>query len=239
MKKLVSLIVALCIVCVVSVVFADEETILGEWYSYYLDHQLTFIFTEEGSASLLVDSEPLVDGAWMTLGDHYSVTWQEGDDGDFCTEPVVVSGDRLVFGVDYASIVYKRELELPVEIAPVNTQAESSDFSGQWNLVAIDMDGLTPATAMNMDGVAISIDANKLSFDSASQSGLFDLVEGDAIAMVYQDGKLIDQMDVDLGDEQIIVQFSCSLLENGLLTFEIDDQMVHTTMYFTRNNELV
>ena len=238
MKKLVSLIVALCIVCVGSVVFAEDETILGEWYSYYLDHQLTLIFTEEGSASLLVDSEQFEDGSWMELGDHYSVTWQECDDG-FQTEPVVVSGDRLVFGTDYASIVYKRELELPVEIAPVNTQAESSDFSGQWNLVAIDMDGLTPAAAMNMDGVAISIDSNRLSFDSASQSGLFDLVDGDAIAMVYQDGKLIDQMEVDLGDDHIIVQFSCSLLENGLLAFEIDDQMVHTTMYFTRNNESV
>ena len=226
MKKLVSLIQAVMMACMMLPALTEATDVIGDWYltevqmgedtlpPSALGMEMTITLNEDGTA-LIVSSygeEAEEEADTWTLADG-GITLNNGEDGpqDFLLEDGTLKVD-----IGGAYLIFSREAP-ETSALPEVIAAESEDaFLGEWALTTIGAGGsLLPAAVFGAEG-KLTVEAGKLILVSGE-----DTIEGETA--LTEDGKLA------IGDGSMALELN----DNGWvsITQQFDEETV-MVMYF-------
>ena len=148
MKKLISLILALALCCMLVSAVADEE-ITGAWYAKTIkagDQEydaaamglnMTITLNEDGTASSGEST-----GTWTLEGDQITVTIE----GSPATG--TVTADTLTLEADGQTLIFTREAPEGITLADAVAAESIEEFYGEYTLAYMDMDGTVVDVAL-------------------------------------------------------------------------------------------
>ena len=135
MKKLFSLILALCMACMLIPAMA-EDSITGEWYASLAGVTMVMNLAEDGTAEMsMPGTENVAAGTWVLDGEKITVTIEDSP-----AEGTYADG-KITLGDEDMTMVFTREMPQGIQIAEVNPAAAAEDFDGTWNIVYIGYNG--------------------------------------------------------------------------------------------------
>lgn len=236
MKKLLSLILALCMACMLVPALAADP-VEGDWYAKTItmgeqslnvaEMGMTMLMNlaADGTATMTVGGEPQV-GSWKVDGDKYILTF----DGD--NMPTTLEGEELhLVSETQGNILFTREAPVAVEFAEVNTEAKMEDFNGTWGAKYISMGGVTlneqAAQAAGQPLPQITVDNGQIAFTEGAES--ITQMFGESLKLEYAEGILSYNMDIAEG---MAITVTASLLQDGMLALKIGIAGEEMGMYF-------
>ena len=231
MKKLISLLLALCMAFALVSACADAD-VTGEWYASVMGMAMTMKLNADGTGVMTsAGEEAEAAAAWTLDGDTITVTV----DGSSVSGPV--TADSITLDMGGIEAAFTREPVEAITVAEV-TAADSEDaFTGTWRCAYIDMDGVLMDLSV-MQGTLmpdISIQGGDISFIASSDEDLFAIMYG-ALGLKYtfDGGKLTMASTAEGADKTGVVE----LLEDGMIRFALDgDGESALTAYFRKAAE--
>ena len=168
MKKLVSLLLAMMVACMMVPAMAEvtAETVTGEWFVTEMlagemsinpadmGMEISLVLNEDGTMVMTMAGESQ-NGTWALADGKVQLTAGEGDEAS--TVEMTVEEDGTLKGGDEGQVlVFSREKPEGLVI-PTPVDAESEDaFLGTWNVYMIGMDGqVMPLSMMTAAGFEI------------------------------------------------------------------------------------
>ena len=228
MKKLVSLLLALALACMMLPTLADGIDLTGEWYltevqmgedklpPSALGVEMTITLNADGTALIVTsygeEAEEEVD-TWTLADGVITFTAEEGEAQEFLLE-----GDLLKYDIGGAYMIFSREAPEAAALPQVIAAESEEAFLGEWTLTTIGAGGsLLPAAALGAEG-KLTVEAGKLTLVSGEE-----IIEGETA--LTEDGKLA------IGDGSMALELN----DNGWLsiTRQFDEATV-MIMYFEK-----
>ena len=216
MKKIISLVLTLCLLLVLVLAAAENTEVTGSWYTEMYGMPIELVLNEDGTATMA--------GA--------EATWEKTETGikmignDTAIEGTITDG---VLTLSEEGIVYSFTREKPVEIviAEPKTDAVLEDFNGTYAFTyAKAFENYMPAEkAMEMGLMAIPnivIENGAISLGEMEQAS-----EDDIMAAMFS---LISQVPAELKDGKLVSspsteflnpEFSITLLQDGMISLEM------------------
>ena len=223
MKKLFSLVLVVCMACMMIPAVA-EDSVAGEWYASLAGVTMTMNLAEDGTAEMTMPgSENAATGSWVLDGDKITVTIEDSP-----AEGTYADG-KITLGDEDMTMVFTRELPKAIEIAAVNTAAAAEDFDGTWEIVYIGYNGTivdTSTTSEQLPGLLVENGAMKFT----GESSLAQVFGTNALPMTYADGAL--SMSVSLGETSYGLKLE--MLEDGMLSLTANMGSTSVNMYFVK-----
>ena len=241
MKKLISLILIMCMACMLVPAMADSP--VGTWYlAELVTNGVSVNPAEMGMTwSMVLNEDGTADNAMEYMGQvqEASGTWtQEGDSVTITIQdsPATfqLADGKLTAEMDGQAYVFSQEAP-EASPKPAVIVAESEDvFFGEWEISAVDMMGMYMTkdlfSTAGMEGfsVKLTIEAGKVTMSSRTSADAEESVQ--EFASRFEDGKLIAEIDMsgaaaaaeaaglDLSSLTDGVQ-TIELLENGGLLY--------------------
>lgn len=235
MKKLISVILALALCCMLIPAVAEDVSLTGTWYISHAESNgtplqivdpeaITVTFAENNECTMAVPSFNLTQtGSWALDGDKVVITMPSEEDGEESSTDFQIVGEELIYDLNGNSVYLSRTPAEPMAL-PAVVPAESVDaFSGTWLPKAQMSTGLYgELTAEQLAGVAVvSIDGEKI--HSLFDAGDGKLTEIGAYEFTFEDGVLKAEDNV-LFPSKLTV----SLLEDGTLQYRTIMQMTES-----------
>ena len=139
MKKLVSLILALCLVCLSTAVLAEGADITGNWYGTMYGMSVTLTLNADNTYKLLMGENEIPGTYELKDG----IVYMDGDTD--AANGFVYDGTTLVN--EKQSVTFTRDAEAAqsITLAEVNTEAKLEDFAGEWVCKYVSMNGMVSA----------------------------------------------------------------------------------------------
>ena len=236
MKKLLSLILILCMACTLIPAMADE-TVTGDWYLVEMiagdavinpaEMGINWILTlnEDGtmhSAMGMAGEEQEQDGTWAIDGETVTLS------ADGTDQTMVYADGRITMSAGGQTAVFGREAPVAAPKAAA-VAAESEDaFLGSWELAAVELMGMTitkdtfAAAGIGEMNISLVIESGKVAMSTATSA------DPDAepleLATVFEDGKLLlKALDTTM--------FTVQLMDDGSLTFVMSYAGMDMTCY--------
>lgn len=147
MKKLISLLLILCMACMLIPTVA-EEALTGEWYlksmkmgeqeydAAALGVNVVMALGEDGSAAMTtLDSPDPVTGTWTLDGDQFTLNI-EGED------PVsgTVTAEAIALEQEGQIMIFTREAPVAITVADAKAAESAEDFYGTYTIAYVDME---------------------------------------------------------------------------------------------------
>ena len=147
MKKLISLLLILCMACMLIPAVA-EEALTGEWYlksmkmgeqeydATVLGVNVVMALGEDGSAAMTTpDSPDPVTGTWTLDGDQFTLNI-EGED------PVsgTVTAEAIALEQEGQIMIFTREAPVAITVADAKAADSAEDFYGTYTIAYVDME---------------------------------------------------------------------------------------------------
>jgi hypothetical protein len=242
MKKLISLILILCMACMLVPAMAEDD-ILGDWYLTEVtvegmtinpvDMGMNMTYTFKDGGVLEVTGEMMGEtntqtGTWSLDGSTLTMTAQEQD------QAATFADGKITIEMDGQTGILTREVPAASEKAKTVAADSEEAFFGNWTMTGMDMmgmyvekDGLASFGLTGYD-VTMTIEAGKATCFTISSEGQ-EAVPSE-MATEFKDGKLIATFDIDeetaKAAETIGVSLpaSCTieLLEDGRLLYSTE-----------------
>ena len=231
MKKLLSLILVICMACMM--IPAMAEGTAGTWYLVEMvTNGVTINPAEMGmNWSLTLNEDGTADNRMEMMGEvqEKSGTWtQEGDTVTVTIDdsPVAfqLADGKLTADMDGQTAVFSQEApEASAKPAVVAAESEEA-FFGDWEIAAVDMMGVYMGkdlfAAAGMDGFSVNLSietgkvtmSSKTSADAEEQAQTFD--------SKFEDGKLVIELDLSAAEA---AGLDVSSLTDGVSTIELLD----------------
>ena len=223
MKKLFSLILALCMACMMIPAVA-EEGVAGEWYASLGGMTMALNLAEDGTAAMTMPgSEDAAAGSWVLDGEKITITIEDSPAEGTYADGTITLGDEDM------TMVFTREMPKAIEIAAVNTAAAAEDFEGTWEIVYVGYDGTVvdaSAAGEQLPGLVVENGAMKFTGDSS----LAKVFGTNALPMTFADGAL--SMSVALGETSYGLKLE--MLEDGMLSLTASMGDMSVNMYFVK-----
>ena len=223
MKKLFSLVLVVCMACMMIPAVA-EDSIAGEWYASLGGVTMTMNLAEDGTAAITMPgSEDAAAGSWVLDGEKITVTIEDSPAEGTYADGTITLGDEDM------TMVFTRELPKAIEIAAVNTAAAAEDFDGTWEIVYIGYNGTivdTSTTSEQLPGLLVENGAMQFT----GESSLAQVFGTNALPMTYADGAL--SMSVSLGETSYGLKLE--MLEDGMLSLTASMGDMSVNMYFVK-----
>ena len=241
MKKLISLILILCMACMLIPAMAEED-VTGVWYLVEVTSQgisvnpadmgmvSTVTLNPDGTLTAVMEmmgQKQEETGTWSLEGDVLTISEED------TTISATVADGKFALASDQQSMIYSRE-EPVVSDKPAVVPAESEEaFLGSWTIAAMDMMGMyiTPDMfgAMGLEGydASIIIEPGKVTA-SVAMGGEPQVSE---MEYVFEDGRLVMAIE---GMEEALkaaeeaglsisdTTSSIEMLDNGNILYGID-----------------
>ncbi len=235
MKKLLAIVLALCVGCMLLPAVAEEADFLGDWYliKYIMGEQeidpsmmgmsITMTFQEGGTGTAVTvqgGAETSNEFAWE-LRDGQLFMTSEGEEA-----PVALEDGLMKIGFEGGGMVLSREAPAAAVAAePVAAESEEA-FFGTWSAAKVNMEGsvisLDMVAAMGLNlGATLTIEAGKVTVSFAFLSDEAIVYEGESS---FADGVL--QMAMPEGQEAVVIQ----LLDSGELLCTLTDTTTGTAL---------
>lgn len=232
MKKMISLILILCMACLLVPAMADGAA--GTWYLTEMTANgvtvnpadmgmvWTLVLNEDGSAlntMEMMGETQNADGTWVLNGDTVTITIDDQP------QEAVLADGKLTMTVSDQVAVFTQEA--PVASArPVAVAAESEDaFLGEWEISAAEVMGIYMTqdmfSAAGMDGfsVRLTIEPGKMTVSTKSSADAEEAVM--TYDSTFADGKLTIPIDLSAAESAGV---DLSGVTDGITTVELNDQ---------------
>ena len=235
MKKLFSLILALCMVCMLVPAVAEED-VTGEWYlktmkqgeteydAGAINYNITMTLNADGTGTMLSPtSEEPTPGSWTLEGDKITVTFEDSPIGG------TVADGKITLSEGEISMVFTREKPEGIKVADVNPAAAAEDFEGTWEIAYVGYNGMIidpSTTGQEMPGLVVENGAMKFTGNS-SMSQAFGT---NAIPLTFADGAL--GMSVSMGETSYGIKLE--MLQDGMLALTATMGTTDVYMYFVK-----
>lgn len=223
MKKLFSLALALCMVCMMIPALA-EDSITGVWYTSMSGVTMALTLNEDGSAEFAMPgSENSASGSWTLDGDKISVTI-----ADSPAEGTYADG-KITLGDAEMSMVFTREEPTGIQLAEVNPDAAAEDFDGTWSIVYIGYNGVLVDSAMaGQELPGLVVENGSMHF--TGESSLSAQFGNTPIPLTYADGAL--SFSLSAGETTVAIRLE--ILEDGMLALSMMMGEMGAQMYFVK-----
>lgn len=223
MKKLISLVLVLCMACMLIPAMA-EDSLAGEWYYSASGVTMTLTLAEDGSASFLMPgAETASTGSWTLDGEKITVTIDDSPvDGTY-------ADGQITLGDENMSMVFTREKPEEIKLAEVNPAAAAEDFEGTWNIVYIGYGTMVidaSASTEPLPGLVVENGAMKFT----GESSMATVFGTNALPLTYADGAL--GMSIALGETEYGLKLE--MLEDGMLALTAAMGSMSVQMFFVK-----
>lgn len=223
MKKLISLILVLCMACMLIPAVAEED-LTGEWYATMAGVEMVLNLAEDGSATF---SMPALgntsSGIWTRDGDKITITIEDSP-----AEAVYADG-TITLGEGEASMVFTREKVEGIKLAEVNPAAAAEDFEGSWSIAYVGYGEMVVDASVSTEplpGLVVENGAMKFTGES-SMSQVFG---ENPLQLAYADGAL--SFSVALGETTYGIKLE--MLADGMLAMTVNMGSINVFMYFVK-----
>ena len=235
MKKLISLVLILCMACLLVPAMADED-VTGEWYlktmkngdteydAASIGYNIVMTLNADGTVVMITPvSEDPSNGTWTLEGDTITVNIDDS--------PVsgTVADGVLTLSQDETTMIFTREQSEGIQLAEVNPDAAAEDFEGEWTIKYVSMAGLTmdpTATGEAMPGLLIENGSLKFTGESSMTTAFGD----SALPLTYENGAL--GYALTLGEMSITIK--AEMLQDGMLALSLGMGDTVVGMYFVK-----
>jgi len=238
MKKLISLILVMLLICMALPVMAEEE-VTGDWYlktmkmgdqeydAAAIGYVITMTLNADGTMAMAMPGEEPVLGTWTLEGDKITVS---ADDS-----PVegTVSEGMIILAEDGGEMIFTRETVEAIALAAVKAAESGEEFYGDWTCVYVEMDGsVMELAAIGMGVPSMSISETAMEFFDEDDGTLTTLLKVNKLeAPVFAEGKLSAKAVADALNPNFAVE--AELLEDGMLKLTVVANDSPMILYFT------
>lgn len=217
MKKIMSLLLALCLACLSVAALAEENDVTGDWYGSMFGMAAQLTLMEDGT--YLMKLGEMEQTGKYELKDDGIVYMDESEDPD---DGFVFDGASLVNETQHVTFTREQtEVEVLV-LAEADPEATAEAFEGEWTCNMLKLSGMlfdiaqVPVESLGLEGIpSIKIenstvtfigfgnlmDAEPLAFEYADGVLKYVLIEGimETTITMLQDGNIL--LDLGIGDE--------------------------------------
>jgi len=245
MKKVLSVVLALCLLAGLAAAAAAEEELTGAWYAKEMGdgetmtdisaYGMAIVLTlnEDGTASMDTGDGDVSEGTWTAEGAEVTVTIDgEPVTGSLADGELTLSGGGQV-------ILFTREAPAAPEFAEPKTDAALEDYNGTYTCAYVkNGNACLPAEGAAQFGLtlpAFTIENGVVSIDSADTEDfgigtMFGLFAGQT--MELKDGQLAGVL--TLGEDAGTTGITFTLLQDGMLyTVLLSDDEPMFELYYT------
>ncbi len=231
MKKLISLLLILCMACMLIPAMAEESP-AGVWYADYSGAVMILTLGEDGSASMEVSGTQMGSGTWAIVDGKIEITMTDMT-GEPSTQVATLADGVLTMGDDTMTVDFTRE---PIEVwapAEVKADAAAEDFDGEWTIAKVDMMGMMlDAASVGIGDMGVKIENCIVVFSGSSES-VTSFIGTDPIELPYENGALVYSVEIPNDAEPLTFTMKAELLQDGMLAVTID-MGTAMAMYFTK-----
>lgn len=235
MKKLISLILILCMACMLVPAMADAA-VTGDWYlktmkmgdteydAAAMGYSMAMTLNEDGSVVMNVPSSGESTGTWTLDGENITVDI----DGMPASGPV--AEDSITLEADGQVMVFTREAPVAITVADVKAAEAAEDFYGSYTAAYIDMAGSMMDVAAMGYPTGVTITAEAFDVNPASEEDMFALTLG-MMALTpadMEDGAL--KMTSATNPEGIDAKLE--MLEDGMVKLTVENKESQEAMIF-------
>ena len=236
MKKLISLILVLCMACALAPAMAEGVT--GTWYLIEMNADgvsvnpadmgmtWTLVFNEDGTAvntMEMMGETQTAEGTWSMDGNTVTITI-EGEPKD-----VEIADGKLMLSTGEQIAVFSQEAPT-ASARPAAVAAESEDaFLGDWEISGLEMMGMYitrdmfSVAQMEYFTVKLSIAPGKVTLTSKVSAEAEE--ESQEFDSTFADGKLTVPIDLGITPETAAAMgIDLSALGDGVTTIELSDE---------------
>ena len=230
MKKLISLVLILCMACMLISAMADDD-ITGEWYGSFYGAPMKMTLNADGTASMAMGDTEMGTAVWTFSDGKFSMT---EDESGVVSEGTLVDGVLTIDGDDQL-IEFTREPVQGITVAEVNPEAVAEEFEGTWSIAYANLDGLlVDAVAAGGGMPGVKIENGALSFSDDGADSMASILGDTAIPLTYENGAMAFSVEIPNDTQPITIIIKAELLQDGMLALTFvrgDDAMV---MYYTK-----
>ena len=232
MKKLLSLVLALCMACMLIPAMAEED-LTGDWYGSLMGMNVTVTLNADNAYAISMSGSVAEEGTWAAEDGKVTLTPSEGG-----SETIFeIQETALYANMDGMELTLTRNAEdVPAGFvaADVKADAAAEDFYGEWTCSALEIEGMTVDIATyssisgsTMPGLKISADAIEFVTDdpAVAMLNMFNLVP------TYADGALTAAATLEAGENSASMNIQVLMLQDGQIKAVIDSTTA-MTLYF-------
>lgn len=237
MKKLFSLILALCMVCMLVPAVAEED-VTGEWYlktmkqgeteydAGAINYNITMTLNADGTGTMLSPtSEEPTPGSWTLEGDKITVTFEDSPIGGTVADGIITLSEGEMV------MTFSREANEVIQVAEVNPAATVMNFDGVWTPKYVGYNGMTidiSQAGQEMPGVILK--DGTLNFTGTSSiSAAFG---SNPLPLTFADGTL--SFSLALGEMALTIK--AEMLQDGMMALTLDVGM-SIVLYMEKTGE--
>ncbi len=229
MKKIVSLLLVLCLACLSVAVLAEEGDLFGVWYGslYGMPAQLTL--NEDGSYVMSFAGNDMPGKYELKDG----IVYMDGDDN--ADNGFVFDGTSLVNEIQGVTLTREQGDVAEIVLAEVNPGAALEDFAGDWVCRYMSMGSMTlDISQIPLENLgATQIPSLKVEGSTVALTGMDSLAGSDPLEMTFADGALIFDLGEKLGMPDLGMSINVRMLQDGMVDFNVITGEETVDLYFT------
>lgn len=227
MKKLISLVLALCLACMLIPALAEDD-VTGEWYADMMGVAVKFTINADNTFTMEVPGlGQTQEGTWKLEGEEITLTVGDQPEKGTFKDGVL----SMTFGGQ--EVALSREPIEGIKVAEVNAEAKAEDFNGEWTLKYMGMQGLV--VDLSAAGEQAESMPKTLKFEDGAlvfpegENSISQMVGGDSTKLEYADG--VYSYVLDMGETAgVKIEVKAELLQDGMLALTINMSYGEETM---------
>ncbi|MBR2854872.1 MAG: hypothetical protein IKE81_11155 [Clostridia bacterium] len=216
MKKLISLILILCMACMLIPAMADTD-VTGTWYASMMGIPMTMTLNADGTGTMI---SPVQGGeapaAWTMEGDKITITVNDSP------ATGTVTADAITLEESGMEIVFTRDAVEAITVGEIKAAESVDAFLGKWAVKYMETDGLImDINALGSVMPDVTIADGAITFVGSSEDDMFAAMYN-LLGLVYtfEDGKLAITSSVDGAN----ATGSFELLDDGMIRMTLDSE---------------
>ncbi len=225
MKKLISLVLILCMACMLVPAMADED-LTGDWYASFAGAVMTMTVNADGTLTMLIPGQAEASpGTWTLEGDQITITVQDSP------ATGTVTADGIALSEGGMDLLFTREPIGAITVADVKADAAEEEFYGEWTMTYLGAEGMIlDAASAGMVFPNIKLGKGTVEFIPSSDEDLYALMFSLlGLTSSYADGKLALTATTEGADATGTVE----MLTDGMIKVSLDDDDGPMVMYYS------
>ena len=236
MKKLLSVILALCMVCLMGAALAENAAtgVVGMWYLKTVQNGTMSV--DASTVGMVITLEVKEDASFTmdAMGTVTNGTWELKDNtlaltAEGTTIEATYADETLTLAQGENQMIFTKEEQKALTLAPVKESAAAEEFEGNWISTYVSVEGQIIKADMSPEfSATLKIEKGQMTVEGDSMIGK--LTAGLALPLTYENGQMTYTMSVGT----MSVVYTAVMLEDGMLGLTVDTGIKVITIYFTK-----
>ena len=234
MKKLISLVLILCMACML--VPATAEDVTGDWYlktmkqgeteydAGSIGYNISMTLNADGTGTMLTPtSEEPLSGSWTLEDGKITITFDNSP-----IEGTVADG-AISLAEGEQTMIFTREAGQAIQLAEVNPAAAAEEYEGDWTVKYVGIAGMTIDASLSPEPMpSANITDGGLKF--VGEGSLGQMFGENALPLTYADGAM--SFSLTMGETSI--EIKAEMLQDGMMALSVIMGDTVTSLYFVK-----